>query len=303
MPLKARFKGTCNCGCDVDPGELIQYDRASRQITGCPSCFAALATGDDDNGRPEARRIRVKVQRVVFENPDGSFSVARVRYDGDIPKDSPVCRDRDFSVVGPLGVVVAGDLIEASGHWNDGKYGWEFKAIAAVPIVGATRQALHAYLSRFSQVGPRRAELILQHFGTRENVLKILEKEPEKLAEIPGLTAERAKEIGAEYLKDTELREVAMWLAELDLGETLTANILREWGVEAAVIIKDDPYELMSLPGIGFQRADSLAREKFGVAVDDPRRAAAAVLYLLDEEEHGFGGGHTWTALAPFLGE
>jgi exodeoxyribonuclease V alpha subunit len=88
---------------------------------------------------------------------------------------------------------------------------------------------------------------------------------------------------------------VTLWLAGLELGDALTEDVLEAWGADAREALLENPYVLMELRGVGFSRADDLARRKFDVSDHDPRRLAAAVLEQLAQAERQ---GHTWSTIA-----
>lgn len=253
-----------------------------------------------------AASFSVTVTAVKFTSNDGgSFGVISGKFAGEAPAVSPVGTTRDFALRGNVGRGVSvDDVIEVTGTWTQHpRFGWQFDVTSAVKQLAHTEQALRAFLTRFSGVGPVIAAEIVRTFGGREGTLRVLEHEPARLAEVRGLGSETADKIGREYKAAHALRKVAMWLAGLDLGEKLTAAILDEWAENAQSVLTEDPYELMTLPRMGFLRADEVARTKFGVAYDDPRRAAAAVIFLLKENEVGFDGGHTWMYAHELVGQ
>ena len=297
---KARFKGTCRCGKDFPAGASIRWDRVNGKLAAveCPSCNPADHGGGDHPPLPPVE-LRIKIQGVRFAKPDGSWTVAEALADGDLPEDCPLDEGRSFSAVGALGKVANGDLLEVYGNFqHDAKWGWQLVVQRAVPVVAGTNQALVAFLSRFPQVGLTRAQQILQALGSREAVIEALEKDPERLTVVAGITSERARKIAESYVELSDLRESALYLAGLDLGEALTAQILETYGADAKSVLAEDPYQMMELPGVGFKRADDLAR-RVGIKGEDPRRLAAAVLFLIKEVE---GQGHTWSTINDLMG-
>lgn len=296
--MRARFNGTCQCGHDYNAGASI----TRRQVEGkwvtleCPIC------NPDEHAEEHAPsgmlELRVRVQRVRFVKPDGSRTIVDALLDGPPPADSPLEEDRPFPVIGKLGKVELGDLLEVRGNFqHDAQWGWQFIAQRSIPVVAGTDQALRAFLARFPNVGQKRAEQILQRLGSREAVIHALEKEPLRLTVVAGITEARAKEIGQAYRDLAGLRESAMFLAGLELGEELTAQILDEYGADAKTVLVEDPYQLMELRGVGFKRADDVAR-RLSVSKDDPRRLAAAVLFLMHEVEDQ---GHTYATINDLL--
>jgi len=299
MP-STKYASTCVCGHRVPAGTRVMYDRDLKPaIRSCPACVAPAAAPALEP-RSGAIALRVKVYRVRSEDPDGSWSAIVATLDPDQPVDGmPVEHAKNFSVSGALGKVLAGDFIEAYGNWeNHPKYGWQFVAIRAAKIVGSTLQALSSFLCRLPHLGRTRALAIVQHFVTREAILEAVQN-GEALTVIKGLTMERAMAIRDAYLEAGNLREAAIYLAGLQIGEELTAKIIDEWGADARAMLEENPYNMMVLNGVGFLKADEIAIGRLGMHPHDARRAAAAVLYLLQEEEYE---GHTWSDIRDMVG-
>ena len=306
MPMRAKFPGTCSCGARVAAGATIEYNRDSKSITSCPSCAADIGAGAGLAASAEPLRYRLRVQRQRYRNEENGFTVAVCLFDEDEKQNidwsrTPFADDSNpygqrqehtFAAVGSLGHLQPGDTIDVLGTWENAKYGWQLKAAGAVPVVGHNEQAMRAYLARFPQVGPRRAQDLLKTCGGRKGILEALEgKHFEKLAEVDGITIERASAICESYEADTELRECMLWLSELGLSSQMIADILDEWGAKATPILKDNPYVLMEIKRIGFARADDISLNQFKIEKHDPRRSAAAVLFILETVENE---GHTW---------
>lgn len=100
---KARFKGTCQCGADFAAGASVRWDRTNGKLVAveCPSCQPG--THGSEHAPSAPLELRLKIQKVRFSKPDGSWTVAEARFDGTPPADSPVDSGDGFSVVGPLG--------------------------------------------------------------------------------------------------------------------------------------------------------------------------------------------------------
>lgn len=293
MASIARFAGRCLCGERVAAGAPITGERRDGRfvIVGCAVCAP-----DRHQAPAPASRLRVRVTRIMFERPDHAFTIARTEVVEVV--ESADGRLTPSTVLGVKGRLPhplrVGDILEVYGSASSGQYGLELQAQSAVPVVAATDQALRAFLARLPQVGPRRAEQLLQALGGRKAVVEALEHHPERLTVVAGITLERAEAMARAYNESSAIRDSAMFLAELDLGEALTAAILDEWGADARTILLDDPYVLMQLRGVGFVRADEIARTKLRIADDDPRRLAAAVLDLMEQAERE---GHTFATV------
>jgi hypothetical protein len=314
--LRVRFPGRCQCGHDVPAGTEITYDKsfgARERIRACPQCDVGNIGEDGplnpdelpDSGPPPQLDIRIKVDRIKSSGDDG-WAAIRARFDSEQEtKDFPIDKAMPFSISGRVGEIRVGDLLDVYGSWNNHpKYGWEFKAISAAKVVGGTLQALKSFLAKLPHVGPVTAAAIIQQCGgTRVAVIEAIQSDPERLTVVKGITIERAKEIQEAFNGAKDLRESAIYLAGLGLPEGLTAKILDEWGKSAKQTLSENPYNLMDLSGVGFQRADEIALGRLGIHAHDPRRAAAAVLHVLIEQEEGFDGGHTWTDLEELTGK
>jgi hypothetical protein len=305
--MTTKFAGKCVCNRPVSPQSEIYYDRdASPRIRGCAGCRPELAP--DPNVPAEAQQptaansIRVTIQQVRYSSPNWTTMMVRIDPERQ-PDNAPVFLDRDFALVGRgcLAEFKPGDLIDAYGSWeNNPKYGWQFFAQTAAKVVGGTLQALRAFLTQLPNVGLVRAEDIIQLGGnSRKAVIELIEKTPERLTAVKGITLERAHKIAAAFAEEDELRETAIYLAGLQLTEGVTAKILDMWGSKAAKVLAQDPYNLTRLRGVGFNKADEIAQYKLGIHAHDPRRLAAAALHLLQEEERD---GHTYTILSALIG-
>ena len=303
--ITTKFPSRCMCGHQVQAGARVRYDsQAQPRIRECPSCRAPAPDAAPEPTVPAAAfGLRVKVQRIRHESPDGSFAVAEVTLDDDqldtCPVDLPVERDVAFGCVGPLGKIQVADLLTVYGRFEPSKWGLQFKTIRAVRTVGSTLQSLRAFLAGLPHIGQSRAKAIIEHIGDRKAVLHAIEHEPLRLAEVNGITEERALAIQKAYLAEGELREIDEWLAGLEVGEGTRASILDKWAKDAKWYLEEDPYRLMELRGFGFKKADELATSRFGIRSDDPRRAAAAIIHLLEEEENE---GHTFAVLSDLIG-
>lgn len=296
MKKPARFNGTCDsCSSRVEAGTEVDLQNTGGKwrIASCPSCNSEL-------GKEVAPPIelRVQLQKVSFSSE--KFTSIKVTLDGPAPEDFPIGEGRQFTVCGrafPQELQV-GDVLDVRGNFsNDPKWGWQLQADRCLPAIAATDQSLVAFLKRFPQVGGRRAEEILRHFGGREATLAILDTAPGRLAEINGITPERALEIGEKFAAEHMRRDALIFLSDLGLSEAIQTRAMEAFGEDARATLLEDPYQLMELHGVGLKTADDVAK-RLGVQVTDPRRIAAATYHLLQQLEQE---GYTWADMEDLL--
>ena len=221
-------------------------------------------------------------------------SITRVRY-----------HQANFAIVEVTGGhVVRGPLMAPRigleyvfrGAWiNDPKWGKQFVAEEYDVALPTTTNGVARYLEESCPgIGPVVARRLIDAYG--DAALETLKQAPEKIAkEIPGLTLERARRV-AESLRDREHQEQLM-VSILDLlggtkvSRSAVRRILKKWDKDAANIIRENPYQLTEIDGVGFLAADDVAR-RIGIPTDSPMRIRAGLLHVLDD--HAFGSGHVY---------
>lgn len=220
------------------------------------------------------------VERIVFRNEQNGWTVLDLAAEGELHK-----------VVGVLPTAYAGEYLRLRGHWGEHKsFGPQFCAEECEHELPTGEEAVLRYLSSGAIKGIRQstAAKILDKFG--EDALRILEEEPERLAEIKGISPERARRIGEEFAAQFGLREVMLALGEYGLTPNEAIRCFQKWGVQTIERVKQNPYQLCGNGlYIGFERADQIAAQMDRPA-DDSRRIEAGLLYVL---RHNLGNGHT----------
>lgn len=300
--MRSQYDGKCKaCGTAICAGDEIEFVRGSG-VQGCPSCKPGLRPAKQV--RAEAAAIRIKIERIVYAKPDGSFVIADVTFDGVKPEGTPNI-SKNFSVKGPLGEVKKGDVVSVDGEWkNDTKYGWGFMANGPASLAITESEAgLVSFMARvLPNVGQRRAEAIVRELGGREDVLKALEggeEDAKKIASVKGITLASAQKLQERFKTLGGLKEFMLFAAELGLSESLVNKAIEHWGENAKEMIAEDPYILTELKGIGFNKADEVA-QKLKIGRNDGRRCAAVTLWLLEESS---SSGHTWTTMGQLARE
>jgi exodeoxyribonuclease V alpha subunit len=203
----------------------------------------------------------------------------------------------EIVLVGPLTHLEARDRTRVVGTWvDDSRYGPQIKVTEAHPLPPSDIESLKALLMRVKHVGPKRAERLVKRFGADE-VLDAVDRDPVRALAAAGLRRERAREAADSWESLRATRQLHMLLAPHGLAY-LATRIHNEYGPSAHRVVLDQPYELTSVFGVGFQLADRIARG-IGVPASSPDRARAGVVHLLAEAERG---GSTCMPLDALLG-
>ena len=188
------------------------------------------------------------------------------------------------------GVIVGGrpgDSVEFEGYWTEhAVYGRTFAVTGCVPTAPLTPDAVVAWMSsKLPGVGESRARELLAHFGGADQLWRVIETTPERLAEVAGITVDRARAIQRVYLDSAADRDHMIALRGWGLTDTQVRKCADAWGTLANVAakIRTNPYELcFCVDGFGFKRADIVAR-RVGIAADSLDRMVAGVVYTLED--------------------
>jgi len=227
------------------------------------------------NNIPEAEKeldcVDGIIEHVVYHNDDNGYSVC------DLSTDDGEC----VTVVGIMSCVSVGESITAYGKWEThSTYGKQFKIDHYEKQLPFTKESILKYLSSgaIKGIGPSNAKKIVQRYGT--DTFEVLENHPEWLAELPGITENRAKKIGESYAMQFGMRNVMMFCRDF-FGTALSVKIYKRWGASAVDIIKEDPYVLCDeIHGISFEKADRVAMS-LGVKKNSSSRLCAAIKFML----------------------
>lgn len=213
----------------------------------------------------------------------------------------------DTRMVRLVGVVVGarpGDAIVATGeHVVDLKYGEQFQVASATLSAPVSAEGVVAWMAAaLPNIGRKRAEELCRHFGGVAALWRVVEHTPERLAEVRGVTPDRAEEIRQAWLTTAGDRDDQIQLRAWGLTDAQLYRCMRHWRTAGAAVaaIRADPYDLYRhVDGFGWRRADVVARAS-RVAVDAPTRIASALAYVL--ETH-LASGHVWMAPPHFQRE
>ncbi|MBQ9468836.1 MAG: ATP-dependent RecD-like DNA helicase [Clostridia bacterium] len=234
------------------------------------------------NELPEAgEQIRGVIEEVIYHNENNGYTVLSV---------APENGGEPVTAVGELPFAAEGETIVVSGRWElHQTYGRQlhFDSYEKQLPVGAEGMLRYLSSGAVKGVGPMTAKKIVETFG--DETFEVMEKNPEFLARINGISPKKAAEIGRNFASQFGMRKALMFLAEY-FGSTLAARIYKKWGAASEEIIRRNPYVLCDeIEGIGFERADRVA-EDLGVETNDPHRIDAGIEYTLNY--HAINSGH-----------
>ena len=215
------------------------------------------------------------VERVTFHNGENGFCVLRAKARG----------HRDLvTVVGHAAIISAGEWITASGEWiNDRAHGQQFKARFLKTSAPSSIDGIEKYLGSgmIRGIGPVYAKKMVKAFG--EKVFDVIEAEPDRLREVTGIGAVRAKRITDAWAEQKIVREIMIFLHSNGVGTARAVRIFKTYGADAVQVMTENPYRLArDIRGIGFKSADAIAM-KLGIEKTAMIRLRAGISYALTE--------------------
>ncbi len=220
------------------------------------------------------------VDSVIYKNEENGYTVLRlVDSNGEL-----------VTVVGCFPYAAAGESMIISGVWTTHSvHGRQFKAEYAQRMLPSTAPAIYDYLAggAVRGIGPATALLLVNRFG--DKTLEVLENSPEKIAQIKGISLQKAAQLSETFRRQSGMRRLMEFICSFGLRPVLAIRLYRYYGDSAMVIVRENPY-LLAAPHIGgtFAEADDMALE-LGVELKSKNRIAAAVIFEL---EYNAGGGH-----------
>jgi len=224
------------------------------------------------------------VERIVYQNDENHYTVARLK----LAESAAATRYRAApdltTVVGAMPGINVGETLLLNGEWQvNPQHGRQFKVQTFEPRLPSTVDGIRRYLGSglIKGIGPKTAERIVDYFGP--DTLDVVEQEPERLAEVSGISAKKVADIVRAWTEQKEVKNLMLFLQSHEVESGLAARIYKQYGVDAINVIRDDPYRLAKdIRGVGFKTADALAR-KLGLPEQSPQRHAAGLKYVLSQ--------------------
>ncbi|MEU8459667.1 ATP-dependent RecD-like DNA helicase [Streptomyces sp. NPDC029003] len=228
------------------------------------------------NGAVQLAVVEGVLERITYANEESGYTVARVdtgRGAGDL-----------LTVVGSLLGAQPGESLRMEGRWGSHpQYGRQFSVENYSTLLPATIQGIRRYLGSglIKGIGPKIADRIVEHFGT--DTLDVIESEPKRLIEVPGLGPKRTKMIGAAWEEQKAIKEVMVFLQGVGVSTSIAVRIYKKYGDASISVVKNQPYRLAAdVWGIGFLTADRIA-QAVGIPHDSPERVKAGLQYALSQ--------------------
>ena len=230
----------------------------------------------------ELEILQGTIGSVVYQNYDNGYSVLRLSLEN----------GQTATVVGTIPLPCVGERLMVTGKWTThASYGKQFEAEFLERMMPQSANEILTYLSGrvIKGIGPRIAAKIVNHFG--DETLLVMEREPERLAEISGITDKRAREIGEEFRLQVGMRSLLEFFALHHLSTELAVKTYRLYGEAAMDMLYDDPY-LLTEDGLEapFGAVDRFAID-LGFAGDDIRRVKAGLNFEL---RYNLSAGHSF---------
>ena len=221
--------------------------------------------------KTSAEKVSGYVEHIIYRNTENGYTVFELIADGE-----------EITCVGSFQAIDEGEGLELSGGYVEhAVYGSQFKVESYAETVLEDEQSIERYLGSgaIRGVGPSLAARIVKKFG--KDTFRIVEQEPERLAEIKGISERKAMEIGAQMEEKKEMREAMIYLQKYGISNALAMKIYQTYKEEVYHILEENPYRLAEdIDGIGFRRADELAA-RIGIHTDSDFRIRSGILYTL----------------------
>ena len=226
-------------------------------------------------------KIKGYVEHIVFRNEENGYTVFNLNND-----------DGDLTCVGKFHYIEEGELLELEGEFIVHKlYGTQLQVETSKVCAPEDLVSIERYLGSGAMkgIGTALAGRIVKKF--KEDTFRIIEEEPERLAEIKGISERKAREIALQASEKKDMREAMIYLQKYGISTTLAAKIYQHYGQNVYRVIEENPYQIADhVPGVGFKTADEIAA-KVGIHTDSDFRIRSGIFYTLLQS---VGEGHVY---------
>ena len=225
--------------------------------------------------------IKGYVEHIVYRNDANQYTVLELVSDGE-----------SYTLVGTFPAVSEGELIEAEGIFTSHPvYGEQLQVADYKVLPPEDTDSMMRYLGSgaIKGIGPSLAERIVKKF--KRDTFRIIEEEPERLAEIKGISERMAMSISSQLEEKRDMRDAMMFLQDYGISNTLSVRIYQKYGPALYTVLRNNPYQLADdIEGISFKLADDIAR-RAGFSADSDFRIKSGIIYALTR---AVSAGHTY---------
>jgi exodeoxyribonuclease V alpha subunit len=226
-------------------------------------------------------KVKGYVDHIIYRNNENGYTVLVLVVD-----------EEELTCIGTFSDIAEGENIEATGEYVEHPtYGHQFKVSSFEEKAPEDALAIERYLGSgaIKGIGIAMAARIVRRF--KEDTFRIIEEEPERLAEIKGISQRKAMEIADQVNTKKDLRQAMIFLQQYGIHTNLAVKIYNTYGSEIYSILKENPYRLADdIEGVGFKTADEIA-SRVGIRTDSDFRIRSGILYALLQAS---GEGHTY---------
>ncbi|MDD6456392.1 MAG: ATP-dependent RecD-like DNA helicase [Lachnospiraceae bacterium] len=230
------------------------------------------------------------VERILFHNEENGYTVLILTN-----------QNEEVTLTGTFFTVSEGEYLQAEGEMTEHPmYGEQMRVTSYEFTAPADAASTERYLASgvIKGIGKAMAARLVKAFG--DDTFRIIEEEPERLAEIKGISSKKALEIAEQVSEKKDMRQALLFLQEYGISLNLAAKIYHQYGMNLYQIVRENPYRMAEeIDGVGFRVADAIAA-KAGLAVDSDFRIRSGVLYTLQQAQ---GQGHTCLPKAQLMRE
>lgn len=216
-------------------------------------------------------KIKGYVEHIVYRNEENGYTVFNLNN-----------ADGDLTCVGKFHYIEEGELLELEGEYTVHKlYGTQLQVETSQVCAPEDLMSIERYLGSgaIKGLGTALAGRIVKKF--KEDTFRIIEEEPERLAEVKGISERKAREIAVQVEEKKDMREAMIYLQKYAISTTLAAKIYQHYGQNIYRVIEENPYQIADhVPGVGFKTADEIAA-KVGIHTDSDFRIRSGIFYTL----------------------
>ena len=225
----------------------------------------------DTKGGDVLEIVKGYVEHIVYRNEDNGYTVFHLTND-----------DGELTCVGTFPYIGEGEMLEVSGEYtNHNVYGMQLQVTSYEELEPEDLISIEKYLGSgaIKGLGTVLAGRIVRRF--KGDTFRIIEEEPERLAEVQGISERKAREISQQVEEKKDMRKAMIYLQKYGITLNLSAKIYEHYGQNVYRVMEENPYQIADhVPGVGFKTADEIAR-RIGIHTNSDYRIRSGIVYVL----------------------